>query len=468
MKKHFSLLIAIIMLLSMGLFVKAEEERGFRIFVDGNEVSFDYSLGYPFAKFERTFVPIRFIANNLGFTTNWDQGTQTATINNDTITLKLGLNKNTAEVNGVTKAIDTTGNIKTEVKDDRIYVPLRFVSENMGARVDYEWTKEAHIIKLTTKNGEIQEEAREDLDNSAVNGMIPNHPVTEGIEKGGSFETNYKHLNFVRAGVAPFDKDGFLHATTNDWPREIQGAKFEKSMLGLLRRVGETPAIINKRSDVINEGALTGPNVSSNWYPIELITMSKDPFLNNGSISHFTFTETSAKYLKDNGQNMTIKIQLIDDRYLPYDKWEIKDKGGKWKTLTGPITDESEHNLAALANTAINSKGEKGINEFYFWGGEGADSPLKGKLRFKGRPLDLIPNINIYDKIRYRATVKQGDEEHVFEFNTRFQWAAGKFHMRRISLDAAATIGPTFGSCYNRNTEDAYCGGWVEDVVQIR
>lgn len=474
MREKLSILIAILMAFSFISFkgIRAEEadNKPFKIFVDDIEVSFDASLGYPFADSGRTFVPVRFIGNNLGFTSNWDQDTQTATISNGTTVMKLSLNSTTAEINGERKAIDPSGNIKVKVKDERIYVPLRFVSENMGVKVDYEWTEAAHIIKLY-KNKEKPE--------PTVTEETPNLDIFQDTAVKGTedrkFETAYKALNYARKGIAPFDKDGFLNPTTNDWPREIKGANLTSSTSAdLLRRVGETPESINKRIDAVNENRLTGPNVSANWHPVALYTASKDPLLNNGSILHFGLSKKDAPYFMKNGKDSYIKIQLIDDRYLPYDKWEILDKSGKWKTLTGPITDESWVNLQQLAKVTEESKGEIGISNFYFWGGEGVNSPLKDKLRIKKQGEwkvyhdNIIPNPNIYDKIRYRATVRQGNEEHVFEFNARFQWAAGKFHMRQVTLDTASTIGPSFGSCYKRNTEEAFCAGMVEDVVQIK
>ena len=443
MRKKLSIAIAVLMALSFisfkGLRAEKADNKPFRIFVDNKEVAFDSNLGYPFAESERTFVPIRFIGNNLGFTSNWDQGTQTATISNGTTVMKLSLNSTTAEINGVKKAIDPSGNVKTEVRNERIYVPLRFVSENMGVRVEYEWTETAHIIKLF-RNGY-----------SKTDDKVEKKPFNPGFE---------------------------------DWPREIVGAQMQmdKAKKGRMLRVGEQTGIdiygATGRVGKNNRMTLTGPNVSANWVPIELGYIGKNPLLHEGSNSHFVIlSKKNAKRLLDKGDDWTIRIQLIDDRYLPYDKWEIKDSNGNWSTLRGPITDENTVRLADLARMSLDSNGHKGIGEFYFWSDPALIPVWQGRLRFKGT--DTIPSPPMGDKIRYRATVRQGDEEHVFEFNSRYQWAANFDFLNEIKRQipdeekAKREMKSIFDNldqinCFHPNDKDPNCGALVEDVVQVR
>lgn len=442
MRKKLSIVIAILMALSFISFkgLKAEEadNKPFRIFVDNKEVAFDNSLGYPFAESERTFVPIRFIGNNLGFTSNWDQGTQTATISNGTTVMKLSLNSTTAEINGVKKAIDPSGNIKTEVRNERIYVPLRFVSENMGVRVEYEWTETAHIIKL--------------------------------------FRNEYSKTDETQT-KKPFNP-GF-----EDWPREIVGAQIQmdKAKMGALLRVGEQVGTdiygALGRVGKNNRMTLTGPNVSANWVPIELGVVAKNPLIHEGSISHFVLSKQNAKQLLNKGDDWTIRIQLIDDRYLPYDRWEIKDSNGNWSTLRGPISDENTMKLADLARISLESNGKKGVGEFYFWSDTSMAPVWQGRLRFKGT--DTIPSPPMGDKIRYRATVRQGDEEHVFEFNSRYQWAANFDFLNEIKRQipdeekAKREMKSIFDNldqikCFKGEDKNPTCSALVEDVVQVK
>jgi len=90
----------------------------------------------------RTMVPTRLVSESLGFDVKWDNNTKTATVSNGTDTVILKLNQNTATVNGVTKTLDAP----VESKNDRIYVPLRFVGEALGCTVDYNSANKAVYI----------------------------------------------------------------------------------------------------------------------------------------------------------------------------------------------------------------------------------------------------------------------------------------------------------------------------------
>lgn len=102
----------------------------------------------PFIEFGRTFVPIRVISENLGYKVDWNQDKKLVTINgNKKAELVVGQTK--AKVQGKEVAIDSTGQVASTLRNNRTYVPLRFVSEQMGAKVDYKQTPKMHIINIT-------------------------------------------------------------------------------------------------------------------------------------------------------------------------------------------------------------------------------------------------------------------------------------------------------------------------------
>ena len=81
----------------------------------------------------RTQMPIRVLAEMLGFNVNWNDNTKTATLENDenTITIKIG--ENTINKNNETITMDTTA----KVINDRTYIPLRAISEALGYVVEW-------------------------------------------------------------------------------------------------------------------------------------------------------------------------------------------------------------------------------------------------------------------------------------------------------------------------------------------
>lgn len=88
---------------------------------------------HPYIKNDRTYVPIRFIAEELGYEVGWDQQTKTVHISSGNQKIALTIGSDQAKVNGQTVALDAP----PELKDDRTFVPLRFIAETMGEQVDY-------------------------------------------------------------------------------------------------------------------------------------------------------------------------------------------------------------------------------------------------------------------------------------------------------------------------------------------
>ena len=138
--------------------------QSFVVTIDGKKVNFNDSLGYPLLlSTERTFVPIRIISENLGFDVNWDNEAKKVTINKDDTNIEITINEAKALVNDKEIYIDTKDGkpvleSKAFLYKDRTYLPLRFISEAFGAKVDYERKNGTHYITINTKaNGEVSE-----------------------------------------------------------------------------------------------------------------------------------------------------------------------------------------------------------------------------------------------------------------------------------------------------------------------
>ncbi|WP_454964696.1 copper amine oxidase N-terminal domain-containing protein [Filifactor alocis] len=94
---------------------------------------------------DRTLVPIRFIADNLGAETSWNEEKQTATIKKGDKTIDICIRCKKVFVNGKQVETDSIG----EKKDDlRTMVPLRFISEMFGAKVG--WDEKTLTVTIDT------------------------------------------------------------------------------------------------------------------------------------------------------------------------------------------------------------------------------------------------------------------------------------------------------------------------------
>ncbi|WP_297392718.1 copper amine oxidase N-terminal domain-containing protein [uncultured Peptoniphilus sp.] len=92
-----------------------------------------YSDVYPYIKNSRTYVPIRFIAEELGYDVKWDGANKKVKMTNGSTNVELTIGSNKMIVNGKTLTLDAPA----EIKDDRTFVPLRAIAESFGEKVDY-------------------------------------------------------------------------------------------------------------------------------------------------------------------------------------------------------------------------------------------------------------------------------------------------------------------------------------------
>lgn len=92
-----------------------------------------YSDVYPYIKNSRTYVPIRFIAEELGYDVKWDGANKKVIMKNGNTNVELTIGSNKMKVNGKVLTLDAPA----EIKDDRTFVPLRAIAESFGEKVDY-------------------------------------------------------------------------------------------------------------------------------------------------------------------------------------------------------------------------------------------------------------------------------------------------------------------------------------------
>lgn len=144
-KKIVSLCLTAAMTLSMAA-VSAENNNSVTVNINGEAVDFSkYDNVMPYIENDITLIPIRAIAEGLGCEVSWDGENQTVEIKGLNDEILLTVNSSTAVVNNETVTLD----VPAQVVDDRTFVPLRFISENMGAKV--EWNEEANLITIETE-----------------------------------------------------------------------------------------------------------------------------------------------------------------------------------------------------------------------------------------------------------------------------------------------------------------------------
>lgn len=108
--------------------------------VDGTAV--DFPDQKPIIQNDRTLVPIRFIAESLGYDVEWDFIENAAVIDDGRVKLWIGTDK--AELDGKLVTLDTS----SVLVNDRTMVPLRAVAETLDCTVD--WLAKTKTVQITS------------------------------------------------------------------------------------------------------------------------------------------------------------------------------------------------------------------------------------------------------------------------------------------------------------------------------
>ncbi len=85
----------------------------------------------------RVFVPVRAIAEAMGWTVDWNASAHMVTIQTGRNRMRLTIGKHMAELNGFDIPIDTDPAVMPHIVAGRILLPLRFAAESLGAKTEY-------------------------------------------------------------------------------------------------------------------------------------------------------------------------------------------------------------------------------------------------------------------------------------------------------------------------------------------
>ncbi len=94
---------------------------------------------------DRTMLPIAIVAETLGADVDWDADARKVTITKDDIVIELFVDEYYAYFNGEKKVLDAA----PYIEDNRTYLPVRFVSEHLGA--DVHWDGATRTVTITAK-----------------------------------------------------------------------------------------------------------------------------------------------------------------------------------------------------------------------------------------------------------------------------------------------------------------------------
>jgi hypothetical protein len=101
----------------------------------------------PYIKGDRTFVPVRFIAERMGAQVDWDNTARAVVLKKDGHTIRLPIGSETYTVDGESKTLDAPAELMASTQGyARTMVPIRFVAEGLGYQVEWDNTTRTVIV----------------------------------------------------------------------------------------------------------------------------------------------------------------------------------------------------------------------------------------------------------------------------------------------------------------------------------
>lgn len=154
-----------------------------KLVIDGQKVESDTD---PFIKDGRTLVPIRVVAENLKAEVTWDNENRTVHISKDGKEIELRIDSHLVEFSQDGEESYSVLDVAPLIKDDRTFVPIRLVSNALGAGI--EWNNDERAVYV---------------DSAVPSEVIPFFDVEISSVEPGQFIEGTTYLNTLIPDAPP-------------------------------------------------------------------------------------------------------------------------------------------------------------------------------------------------------------------------------------------------------------------------
>ncbi len=164
----------------------------------------------------RTMVPMRGIFEAFGADVNWDEALKIVMAEKDGIKVELVIGSLSAKINDNDVALDS----EPVISDGRTLVPVRFVSEALGAKVEWDEKNRRVIIEKSAKDGEKRDEIQSykiiNVIASSNDGNIPSNAIDGDYDTRWSAEGKKQWIKFEIDDVAEIGYAGIAFYCGNE------------------------------------------------------------------------------------------------------------------------------------------------------------------------------------------------------------------------------------------------------------
>ncbi|WP_313339524.1 stalk domain-containing protein [Sedimentibacter sp.] len=436
-KKVFSgILIAIFLMIALfNVVPKAYADGSIRIIIDGKIVASDPE---PFIKNDRTFVPIRIIAEELDAEVSWDNEKRTVHISKDDMHVSLIIDSHLIEYTIDNETIYNLSDVAPLIQEDRTFVPIRLVSNALGVGIDWDNDKRAVVINSKEKSNV---EPFFDVNISSVkSGQVitgtSNLSITTKSEIKGAAEIKYLLLNpdtkkgfIIAKGTNLTGSYKWIPAIEDNGSKVLVAAIYDKN--GKFIAGDSIPVKVNVIPDIKLRGLTEGQLVTADSVPLtaELNFSAlyvKYEIINPDTGAYYISSEqdplgsfTMVPEMEDNG-NMSLRVIAYDTKgnpyYGPYTKVKVEANrrlslGGisQNQTIDGSVTLRTVRNFGVSETEYVVVDTNTGSETILYKSGYGnytwfPGPDMAGNKQLYVRVKDTAGNSFVSNKINVNVT----------------------------------------------------------------
>ncbi|WP_172250526.1 N-acetylmuramoyl-L-alanine amidase family protein [Saccharibacillus deserti] len=308
MKKYVLMTVmAVLMLMFLLPHTGQAASSGTKILLDNRELANADALTVS----QSTMVPIRVVSEELGYKVRWNQSAQQVSIVSGADTVVLTINQKTATANGALVSLTQPAVAQNETT----YVPLRFVSSQLGLQV--KWENAAKTVHLFTQGNPAGGQIGATTPGTTPgDSMTPvTTPVTPSAEvKAISFSDNRLLISTDKAVTA---KDSVLTGP-NRILIELPNTRFGSAIGGNLA-VGETGTLSSVNAENVSKIRYFVPKSSPNSVQVVIDLKSVNTYkLSAEGTSLFVALDKAAAPTTNVGGNGK-KVIVIDAGHGDHD-----------------------------------------------------------------------------------------------------------------------------------------------------
>lgn len=150
-KRVCLILLSVVMAFGFAVSTASAARANVTVQVDGKNVTFPDAK--PYFEDSRVLIPVRFVSEALGAKVRYGKTTDSGIVTRE-VTIKLNDKQISMNINSTKVLVGekiVTLDVPARLQQERTYVPLRFVSEALGASVD--WNQAKQLVSITTESG---------------------------------------------------------------------------------------------------------------------------------------------------------------------------------------------------------------------------------------------------------------------------------------------------------------------------